>query len=162
MSKRRKFSSKFKTKVVLEALSERSTVQELARKHEVHPNQIVKWKAQFLENAEGIFDKEKKNGDEKSELEKERKQLYEKVGQLQIEVDFFKKKNLMQRPLKERREQVEHGQELPLSKQCELLTVHRSGLYDQHWRRRSMCSVLRRSSTRTKEASSLRMFSRTT
>lgn len=91
MSKRRKLSSKFKTKVVLEALSERSTVQELARRYEVHPNQIAKWKAQFLENAEGIFDKEKK-GDEKSELEKERKQLYEKVGQLQIEVDFLKKR----------------------------------------------------------------------
>lgn len=91
MSKRRKLSSKFKTKVVLEALSERSTVQELARRYEVHQNQIAKWKAQFLENAEGICDKEKK-GDEKSELEKERKQLYEKVGQLQIEVDFLKKR----------------------------------------------------------------------
>ena len=89
MSKRRKFSSKFKTKVVLEALSERYTIQELGRKHEIHPNQIAKWKNDFLEGAEQVFDKGKKE-DEKTLLEKERKQLYEKVGQLQVEVDFLK------------------------------------------------------------------------
>ena len=48
---RRKFTSDFKTKVVLEALSERYTIQELGRKHEIHPTQISAWKAQFLDNA---------------------------------------------------------------------------------------------------------------
>ena len=57
MNKRRKFSSTFKTKVVLEALSERFTIQELGRKYEVHPNQIAKWKSHFLENADSLFDK---------------------------------------------------------------------------------------------------------
>ncbi len=33
---RRKFSSKFKTKVVLEALKERSSMAELAQKYELH------------------------------------------------------------------------------------------------------------------------------
>lgn len=89
MSKRRKFSSKFKTKVVLEALSERYTVQELGRKYEVHPNQITKWKGEFLENAEEVFDKGKKSED-RSAIEKEKAQLYEKVGQLQVEVDFLR------------------------------------------------------------------------
>lgn len=37
----------------------------------------------------------------------------------------------MERPVKERREQVDREHELPLKKQCELLTVHRSGLYYQ-------------------------------
>ena len=40
--KRRKYTSKFKTKVVLEALSERYTLQELGRRHDIHPNQIAK------------------------------------------------------------------------------------------------------------------------
>ena len=38
---RRKFSSKFKTKVVLEALKERMSMSELARKFELQPQQIV-------------------------------------------------------------------------------------------------------------------------
>ena len=45
--KKRKFSSDFKAKVVLEALSERYTIQELARKLEIHPSQITLWKNQF-------------------------------------------------------------------------------------------------------------------
>ena len=35
---RRKFTSKFKTKVVLEALNERYTVSQIAQKHQLHPN----------------------------------------------------------------------------------------------------------------------------
>ena len=41
---RRKFSAEFNAKVVLEALKERSTIEELCRKHELHPNQINSWK----------------------------------------------------------------------------------------------------------------------
>lgn len=37
---RRKFSKEFKLKVVLEALQERSTLNELGEKYELHPNQI--------------------------------------------------------------------------------------------------------------------------
>ena len=55
MSKRRKFTRVFKTKVVLECLSERYSIQELARKHELHPNQISQWKTQFLAIAEAGF-----------------------------------------------------------------------------------------------------------
>src|SRR5690625_5228726 len=50
--KRRHFGSKFKTKVVLEALKERETIQQIASKYELHPNQITNWKKQFLENAD--------------------------------------------------------------------------------------------------------------
>ena len=53
---RRKFSADFKVKVVLEALKERSTIEELARKYELHPNQIGIWKKeQFIT----VADKEK-------------------------------------------------------------------------------------------------------
>jgi len=40
MKKRRKFSASFKAKVALEALSERKTIQDLAKKYSLHPNQI--------------------------------------------------------------------------------------------------------------------------
>ncbi len=54
---RRKFTSKFKTKVVLEALKERQTTQELAQKFDITSQQINLWKREFLSEAEAVFDK---------------------------------------------------------------------------------------------------------
>lgn len=48
---RRKFSAAFKSKVAIEALKEQMTLQELAKKFDVHPNQITGCKRDFLENA---------------------------------------------------------------------------------------------------------------
>ena len=45
---RRKFSASFKTKVVLDAIKERSTLSELAQQYDLHPNQIALWKKEFL------------------------------------------------------------------------------------------------------------------
>ena len=87
MKKRKNYTSGFKTKVVLEALQERETIQEIGKKHEIHPNQITTWKSQFLANANIIFEK----GVTKSDEEKEKDELFKKVGQLQIENDFLKK-----------------------------------------------------------------------
>ena len=88
MKKRKTYSSGFKTKVVLEALQERDTINEIAKKYEIHPNQISVWKSQFLAGASTIFEK---GVPAKSDDEKEKDQLYKKVGQLQIEIDFLKK-----------------------------------------------------------------------
>ncbi|MBU3027920.1 transposase [Zobellia galactanivorans] len=45
---RRKFTSKLKTKVVLEALKERHSLAELAQKSQIPPIQISGWKRDFL------------------------------------------------------------------------------------------------------------------
>lgn len=89
MNKRRKFSSNFKTKVVLEALSERHTLQELSRKYEVHPNQIAKWKAMFLEGANQVFENGK--SDDRTQLEQERERLLKIIGEQKVDIDFLKK-----------------------------------------------------------------------
>lgn len=87
MKKRKNYTSGFKTKVVLEALQERETIQEIGKKYEIHPNQISTWKSQFLANAISVFEK----GVAKPDDEKEKDELFKKVGQLQIENDFLKK-----------------------------------------------------------------------
>ncbi len=86
---RRKFSAAFKTKVALEAIKEKETLQQLASKFVVHANQITKQKREFLESAEDIFSKKK--SDEKSNDEHEKDVLYNKTSRLQIEIDFLKK-----------------------------------------------------------------------
>ena len=76
-----------KTTLVLKALQERETIQEIAKKYELHPTQISNWKSQFLSNASNVFEK----GVDKGDDEKEKAELFKKVGQLQMEVDFLKK-----------------------------------------------------------------------
>lgn len=85
---RRKFTSQFKTKVVLEALKERHSLSDLAQKYEIHPNQISTWKREFLEGAEEVFSKGKKSV--KSQADQEKDRLLKTIGQLKIENDFLK------------------------------------------------------------------------
>lgn len=87
MKKRKTYSAGFTTKIVLEALQERETVQEIARKYELHPGQISTWKTQFLSQADQVFQR----GASKTENDQEKDALFKKVGQLQLEVDFLKK-----------------------------------------------------------------------
>jgi len=87
MKKRTKHTSGFKTKVVLEALQERETIQEIGKKYNIHPNQISTWKTRFLSGASTVFEK----GYRRDDTEKEKADLFKKVGQLQMEVDFLKK-----------------------------------------------------------------------
>jgi transposase len=87
---KRKFTSEFKAKVALEAIKGLRTVNELAQEFEVHPNQIGIWKKQLLGSASDVFSRGKDREAEK--LQGERDRLYKKVGQLQVEVDWLKKK----------------------------------------------------------------------
>lgn len=88
---RRKFSKEFKLKVVLEAVKEQSTLKELCEKYELHPNLISKWKKDFLEKAEAIMDSKTPNQSQ-ADFDREKEKLYAKIGQLQMEVEFLKKK----------------------------------------------------------------------
>lgn len=85
----RKFSASFKAKVAIEAIREISTSQEIASKYQIHPTQIAAWKREFLENAELVFSKEAPaTNDGENTKEKE---LYSKIGELQVQLDFLKK-----------------------------------------------------------------------
>lgn len=88
---RRKFTADFKTKVILEALKERSTTEDLAAKYELHPNQIHTWKKEFLNNATKAFS-EKSDDSSTDKNEADVDKLYARIGRLEIENDFLKKK----------------------------------------------------------------------
>ncbi len=87
---RRKFTAEFKSKVVLEALKERSTIEELSKKYEVHPTQINAWKREFLNKASSVFGD--KNDNEEKQKEADTEKLYAQIGQLKVENDYLKKK----------------------------------------------------------------------
>lgn len=85
--KRRNHDSKFKTKVVLEALSERHTIQELSYKYELHPNVISKWKKEFLSKADQVFSGSAPKETPSEDVTK----LYQVIGEQKVEIDFLKK-----------------------------------------------------------------------
>jgi transposase len=85
---RRKFSADFKAKVVIEALKERNTIEQLAKKYELHPNQITIWKKEFLANASAAFGEPTAEASDKTR-EADLDRLYAKIGRLEIERDFL-------------------------------------------------------------------------
>lgn len=91
-STRRKFSGTFKAQVAIEALKERSTIEELARKYEIHPTQVNSWKKEFLENASLAFGGDDSERAAHQARESETEKLYAQIGQLKVENDFLKKK----------------------------------------------------------------------
>lgn len=92
MSKKRKqFQASFKSRVVLEALKEQQTLSELSSRFEIHPNQISNWKKQAKEQLPDIF---KTGAVKKIEAKHEEltDRLYKRIGQLEVELDWLKKK----------------------------------------------------------------------
>lgn len=81
---RRNHSPAFKAKVALEAIRGDKTLAELAKLHDVHPNQITDWKTQLLERAASVFGSEAP-AEPKADL----KELHAKIGQQALEIDFL-------------------------------------------------------------------------
>jgi transposase-like protein len=87
MTTRRRFTADFKAKVALEALRGDRTVQEIASKHKVHPNQVSTWKRQAVDGLGAVFS----NGAERAgrDHEAEVHELHAKIGELTVERDFL-------------------------------------------------------------------------
>ena len=90
---RKNYDSEFKAKVALEEVKGRLTINELSKEFGVHPNQISKWKKQFLESLPQIFENSKTA--RIAENEELTNQLYQQIGQLKVELDWLKKKSAL-------------------------------------------------------------------
>ena len=88
LTPRRRFSAQLKAKVALDAVQGVSTLAELAGRHQVHPTQISQWKQQALAALPGVF-ADGRQADRQQELIA---RLYQHIGQLQVELDWLKKK----------------------------------------------------------------------
>lgn len=86
---RKRHSASFKARVALEAAKQTKTVAELARTFQVHPVQISQWKKQLLDGAETLFRDGRRR--EYDRAQADQAELYERIGRLNMEVEWLKK-----------------------------------------------------------------------
>lgn len=89
-SMRKYFGKEFKAKVALEALKNLKTTAELSSEFDVHATQITQWKKELKEGLPGLF-----SGKPRSEQKQQEKivdDLYKRIGQLEMDNNWLKKK----------------------------------------------------------------------
>ena len=86
-TKRRRFTAEFKARVAMEALRGDRTIQAIAAKHEVHPNQVSGWKRQAQEGLRELFARDRGRG--QADQEAIIHDLHAKIGELTVERDFL-------------------------------------------------------------------------
>jgi putative transposase len=92
---RRSFSAEMKARIALEAIKGQKTIQEIASHYSVHPNQVTTWKKQAVEGTPTLFVDRRSQPDVSAEALKA--ELYQQIGQLQVELDWLKKKSGLSR-----------------------------------------------------------------
>ncbi|MGE4542010.1 MAG: transposase [Bacteroidales bacterium] len=86
---RRKHSAAFKAELAIAAIKERETLSELSSRYGIHPTVISTWKNEFLKRSEELFSKSVTRNE--ADFEKERQELYAKIGEIEMQRDWLKK-----------------------------------------------------------------------
>ena len=92
---RRSFSAEMKARIAMESIKGQKTIQEIASHYGVHPNQVTNWKRQAIEGVPELFADRRSRPDTSEEALKA--ELYQQIGQLQVELDWLKKKSGLSR-----------------------------------------------------------------
>ena len=91
MRTRRHFTAEFKARVALEAIRGDRTLAELAAAHQLHPNLIMAWRRQAIEEMAKVFNPKVRSNDPTSDSKAEIAKLHAKIGQLVVERDALAK-----------------------------------------------------------------------
>ena len=126
--KRKHYDPAFKGKIALELVRGLRTVNEIASDYKVHPTMIMKWKKQLLEGIPEIFSNRQSQGKKDKQSEELISRLYQKIGQLEVELEWIKKN--LPYSLDHKRLLIEkNNSEISICRQCELLGIARSSYY---------------------------------
>jgi transposase len=87
MRTRRNFTAEFKARVALEAIRGDRTLAELAAAHQLHPNLIMAWRRQAIEEMAKVFNRKVCSDDPKRDSKAKIAKLHAKIGQLVVERD---------------------------------------------------------------------------
>ena len=91
---RKKHSVELKAKVALAAVREDGTVAELSSRYGVHASQIHGWKKTLIEGVGSLFARGKAGASAGAAADAAQlARLYEKIGELTVERDFFCKRS---------------------------------------------------------------------
>jgi transposase len=88
--KRRLHSPELKAKVGLEALKGIEPVHAIAARYQVHPVQVSQWKKEVAARLPEVFSRQA--DPELAQAKAREDELYRKIGQLEMELDWLKKK----------------------------------------------------------------------
>lgn len=94
MKQRKRYTSEFKSQIVLEILKEEKTLNEIASANGIHVNQLRQWKKAVIEQMPQIFANDNKKTDQMQEdYENKIESLYTEIGKLTTQLSWLKKKS---------------------------------------------------------------------
>jgi transposase-like protein len=98
MRNRRKFSTEFKTQVVLQLISGEKSLAEVCREQQLTAQMVGNWKQQFLAHANRAFESEASNSAEQARIA----ELEQMVGKLTMQLEIAKQATSMAHSLAHR------------------------------------------------------------
>ncbi len=87
MARRRRFSAEFKARVVLGLISGTKSQSQVCREHELNPNMVSRWKAEFVERSPELFQSNAHTDAHEARVA----ELERMVGRLSLELEVAKK-----------------------------------------------------------------------
>lgn len=127
-----KYTTEFKTKIVLEVIKGENTLNEIASKYNIIPKNIMNWKKIFIDNAEMAMEPAKaikEYKDENLKLQSKIDDYAKIVGKMTVEKEWLEGK-LQSLDLSDKKELIEPKLTyISISTQCKLINLNPSSLY---------------------------------